>query len=52
MKISKKKTHTWRYHHFMQASGVTLLFEHSPSWVSEIERFEIFSYPQENKLTR
>ena len=33
-------------------SGVTLLFEHSPSWVSEIEYFEIFSCPQENKLAQ
>ena len=33
-------------------SGLTLLFEHSPSWASEIEHFEIFSRPQEIKLTQ
>ena len=33
-------------------SGVTLLFEHSPSRVSEIEHFEIFSRPRENQLAR
>ena len=32
-----------------KGSGVTLLFEHSPSWASEIEHFEIFSCPRENK---
>ena len=32
------------------SSSVTLLFEHSPSWASEIEHFEIFSRPQENQL--
>ena len=31
-------------------SGVTLLFEHSPSQVSEIDYFEIFSRPLENQL--
>ena len=31
-------------------SGVTLLFEHFPSRVSEIENFEIFSRPQEISL--
>ena len=35
----------------MKDSGVTLLFEHSPIWASEIER-EIFSHLQENQLTR
>ena len=30
-------------------SGVTLLFEHSPSRTSEIEHFDIFSHLQENK---
>ena len=33
-------------------SVVILLFEHSPSRVSEIEYFEIFSHPQENKLAQ
>ena len=33
-------------------SGVALLFEHSPSRVNEIEHFEIFSRPRENKLAR
>ena len=33
-------------------SGVTLLFEHLPSWASEIEHFEIFSRPRENQLAR
>ena len=33
-------------------SGVTLLFEHSPSRASEIEHSEIFSRPQENQLTQ
>ena len=27
----------------LSCSGVTLLFEHLPSWASEIELFEIFS---------
>ena len=41
------------YFYFLKGgSGVTLLFEHSPSWVSEIEHFEIFSCPQENQLAR
>ena len=31
-------------------SGVTLLFEQSPSQASEIEHFEIFSCSQENQL--
>ena len=29
-----------------------LVFEHSPSHPSEIEHFEIFSHPQENKLAQ
>ena len=33
-------------------SGVTLLFEHSPSRASEIDYFEIFSRPLENQLAR
>ena len=33
----------------MICSGVTLRFEHSPSWASEIEHLEIFSCPQENQ---
>ena len=33
------------------SSGVTLLFEHSPSQSSEIGHSEIFSHLQENKLT-
>ena len=33
-------------------SGLILLFEHLPCWVSEIEHFEIFSLPQENKITQ
>ena len=32
-------------------SGVTLLFEHLPGWVSEIDYFEILSHLQENQLT-
>ena len=31
---------------------VTLLCEHLPSGASEIEHFEIFSCPQENKLAQ
>ena len=31
-------------------SGVTFLFEHSPSWVSEIDHFETLSRPQEKQL--
>ena len=34
---------------YTYTSGVTYLFEHSPSQVSEIEHFEIFSRPQENQ---
>ena len=34
------------------ASGVTLLFEHSPSRTSEIEHFEIFSRLRENQLAQ
>ena len=37
---------------FAAPSGVSLLFEHSPSRTSEIEHFEIFSRPRENQLTR
>ena len=37
---------------YISVSGVTLLFEHLPSRVSEKEHFEIFSGPQENQLTR
>ena len=33
------------------SSVVTLLFEHSPSWASEIGHFEIFSCPQESQFT-
>ena len=33
-------------------SDLMLLFEHFPSWASEIEHFEIFSHPQENQLTQ
>ena len=33
-------------------SGVTLLFEHSPSRMSEIEHIEIFSCPGENQFTQ
>ena len=33
-------------------SDVTLLFEYSPGRASEIEHFEIFSRPRENKLVR
>ena len=36
----------------MKDSVVTLLFEHSLSWASEIEHCEIFSHPQENQLAR
>ena len=35
-----------------KGSCVTLLFEHSHSWASEIEHFEIFSRPQKNKLAQ
>ena len=31
-------------------SGVTYLFEHSPSQASETEHFEVVSRPQENQL--
>ena len=34
------------------SSGVTLLFENSPSWANEIEHFGIFSRLQENQLAR
>ena len=34
------------------SSGVTLLFEPLPSRTSEIEHFEIFRRPRENKLAR
>ena len=37
---------------FYHTSGVTLLFEHSPSRASEIEHFGIFTRLQENQLTR
>ena len=37
---------------FSEKSGVTLLFEHSPSRASEIDYFEIFSRPLENQLAR
>ena len=33
-------------------SGVTLLFEHSPSQASEIEHFDIFSHLRENQLAQ
>ena len=32
---------------FPENSGVTLFFEHSPSWTSEIDYFEIFSRRRE-----
>ena len=35
-----------------ESNGVTLLFEHSPSWASEIDYFEIFSRPRENQLAQ
>ena len=35
---------------FPENSGLTLLFEHSPSRASEIDFFDIFSRPQENQL--
>ena len=35
-----------------QFSGATLLFEHSPSRANEIDYFDIFSRPRENKVTR
>ena len=37
---------------YTYTSGVTYLFEHSPSQASEIEYFEIFSRLQENQLAR
>ena len=37
---------------FAENSGVTLLFERSPSRVSERYYFEICSCPRENQLTR
>ena len=37
---------------FPENIGVTLLIEHSPSWASEIDYLEIFSWPQENQLAR
>ena len=37
---------------FPENSGVTLLFEHSPSRAGEIDYFEIFSHPRENQLAR
>ena len=37
---------------YIHTSGVTYLFEHSPSRASEIEHFEIFSFRQENQLAR
>ena len=43
---------TLHVHCVSQFSGVTLIFEHSPSQMSEIEHFEIFSNPQENQLTQ
>ena len=33
-------------------SGVTLLFEHSLGWVSQIEQFEVSSCPQKNQLAQ
>ena len=36
----------------LRISDVTLLFEHSPSWASEIEHFEIFSCLRGNQLAR
>ena len=36
----------------LRISDVTLLFEHSPSRVSEIEHFEIFSCLRENQFAR
>ena len=33
-------------------SGLTLLFEYSPSRAHEIEHFEIFSHPWENQLAQ
>ena len=35
---------------FPENSSVTLHFEHSPSWASEIGYFEIFSRLRENQL--
>ena len=39
------------FHKFrLPGSGVILLFEHSPSQVSEIEHTEIFSRPRQKQL--
>ena len=38
------------YHSDIIYCGVTLLFEHSPSWANEIEHFEIFGHPRQNQL--
>ena len=38
-----------RRNFFLVNSGITLLFECSPSRASEIEHFKIFSYPRENQ---
>ena len=37
---------------WLLTSGVTLRFEHSSSRVSEIEHFQIFYRPRENRLVR
>ena len=37
---------------FPENSGVTLLFEHSPSRATEIDYFEIFSRLRENQLAQ
>ena len=43
--------HKLQYFLPCSSSGVTLLFEHSPSRGSEIEHFEMFSHLRENQLT-
>ena len=35
-----------------ESSGATLLFEHSPSWASEIDHFENFICRRENQLVQ
>ena len=35
-----------------ESGSATLLFEHLPSWASEIDHFENFICPQENQLVR
>ena len=39
-------------HIFPENSGVTLLFEHSPSQASEIDYTKIFSRPRENQFAQ